>query len=67
MPKSIPSILPAELANQYLAPDQFVRIIHAESQTVYGWCNVEDLLETLAGNNIKNFLVISLDLDNGEN
>ncbi|MFY7804135.1 MAG: hypothetical protein ACOVQ7_11965 [Limnoraphis robusta] len=57
------SILPAELANQYLSSDQFVRIINAESQTVYGWCNVEDLLETLAGNNIKKFLVIPLDVD----
>jgi hypothetical protein len=57
------SVIPAELANQYLSSDQFVRIIHAESQTVYGWCNVEDLRETLAGNNIKKFLVIPLDLD----
>lgn len=63
MSEKPPSIIPAELATQYLAPDQFVRIIHAESQTVYGWCSVDDLRETLAGNNIKNFLVIPLDVD----
>ena len=63
MSEKTPSILPAELATQYLEPDQFVRIIHAESKTVYGWCNIENLRETLAGNNIKKFLVIPLDVD----
>ena len=57
------SLIPASLADKYLPAQQFVRIIHVSSASVYGWCNVEDLPRVIPGNNINDFWVTPLDAE----
>lgn len=54
--------MPARYSS-YLHPNQFVQVVHTESQQVYGWCEVKDLKASLAltGSDVKDFHLKPLD------